>query len=143
MLYCTGVFLSGDETEMLYCTGVFLSGDETEMLYCTGVFLSGDKTEMLYCTGVFLSGDKTEMLYCTGAYLSGDETEMLYCTYKPTSFISPMQTEFLVHLIFLDLTILIIFGEQNKLWSSSLRSFLHSPVTSKDHMLTKRYFTVS
>jgi hypothetical protein len=34
------------------------------------------------------------------------------------------------HVVLLDLIILIILGEENKSRSSSLRSFLHSPVTS-------------
>jgi hypothetical protein len=36
----------------------------------------------------------------------------------------------ILHCLILDLTILMIFCEANKLWSYSLCSFLHSPLTS-------------
>jgi hypothetical protein len=54
----------------------------------------------------------------------GFPTNILY------AFISPICAKFPAYFIFLDLIILIIKGQEYKLWSSSLYSFLQSPVTS-------------
>jgi hypothetical protein len=55
---------------------------------------------------------------------SGFGTKMLYAC-----VISPVRARFPILLILLDLIILIISGEEFKLWRSSLCSFLQPPVT--------------
>jgi hypothetical protein len=56
---------------------------------------------------------------------SGFPTKTLY-----TPFISHIRAKCPAHLILLDLITRTIYGEQYRSWSSSLRNFLHFPVTS-------------
>jgi hypothetical protein len=62
----------------------------------------------------------------SGLFPFGFPTNILYAF-----LFSPIRTTCPAHLVILDLIVLIILGEEYKLWNSSLCSFLQSPVSYK------------
>jgi hypothetical protein len=62
--------------------------------------------------------------FLTSLFLSGFTTNNLYADH-----FSAIRATCPAYLIFLDFIILMILAEENKLWISSLCSFLHPPVT--------------
>jgi len=73
---------------------------------------------------VFLLSYLLRLVLRSGLLFSGFPTKFLHAF-----LISSLPVTCSVHLIFLHLITLITFGEESKLWDSSLCSFLHPPVT--------------
>jgi hypothetical protein len=68
----------------------------------------------------------------SGLFHSGFPTNNLHSLVS-----SPIRATCPAHLILLDLTILITLGEEYKLWSSSLCSFLQPPVSSSLYYISQ------
>jgi hypothetical protein len=78
-----------------------------------------------YISKIHFNIMQSRIRHNSGLFPSGFPTNILY------TFLSyPFRTTYPAHLAILDLIILIILGEEYKLWSSSLCSFLQPPVTS-------------
>jgi hypothetical protein len=78
-----------------------------------------------YLRSISILSSSLRLGLASGLFPSGFPTKNMY-----TIIFHPQRATCHVHLIHLDLIILIILGEEYKLWISSLCSFVQPPVTS-------------